>query len=196
LRIQNLIKNTRNYKFHIMKKLLLLSLFILALLSNTDAQRYTINKYKYDSRLYSPQFGDTYNPALSGVCSFLIPGLGQMISGEVGRGLGFLGGYTGCGVIYVVGFAQFYNSLFDYGGGSYNFNRSGIGTMLVGAGGMLAVSIWSIVDAVKVAKVNNMYIQDVRKNAAISLQFAPYIEPISINDQVPVPVGLSMRVNF
>jgi len=68
--------------------------------------------------------------------------------------------------------------------------------MLLGAGGMLAVSIWSIVDAVKVAKVNNMYIQDVRKKSAVSLQFAPYIEPISINNEVEFPLGLSMRVTF
>ena len=184
-----------------MKKLLFVSLLLFALVAHTSAQRYSINKYKYDSRLYLPQFGDTYNPALSGVCSFLIPGLGQMISGEVGRGLGFLGGYTGCGVIYVVGVAQYYSSLYNYSGNNYNgnpfsANKSGIGTMLLGAGGMVAVSIWSIVDAVKVAKVNNMYIQDMRKKSAVSLQFAPYIEPISINNEVSVPVGISMRVTF
>jgi len=179
-----------------MKKKLLFSLLLLATIANVSAQRYSINKQNYDSRLYTPHYGDVYNPALSGVCSFLIPGLGQMISGEVGRGLGFLGGYTGCGVVYVVGFAQYYSSLFDYNVKYSNGRNSGVRTMLIGAGGMLAVSVWSIVDAVKVAKVNNMYIQDRRNKSAVSLQFAPYIEPISINNEQSVPVGLSMRVTF
>ena len=120
-----------------------------------------------------------------------------MVSGEVGRGLGFLGGYAGCGVIYVVGVAQYYSSILQYSTeNNQNIAPKGIGTMLLGLGGMAAVSIWSIVDAVKVAKVNNMYIQDVRKKSAVSMQFAPYVEPITINNEVSFPVGLSMRVSF
>jgi len=75
-----------------MRKFLLLSIIFLSFVANTNAQQYSINKNKYDYRLYSPQYGDPNNPAISGVCSFLIPGLGQMVSGEVGRGLSFLGG--------------------------------------------------------------------------------------------------------
>ncbi|MEI8085542.1 MAG: hypothetical protein WCG93_04925 [Paludibacter sp.] len=180
-----------------MRKIIILIFLVLTIAANTNAQQYSVNKNKYDYRLYTPQYGDPNNPAISGVCSFLIPGLGQMVSGEVGRGLGFLGGYAGCGVIYVVGFAQYYNSLLEYNNNySKSFKPSGVGTMLLGLGGMAAVSIWSIVDAVKVAKVNNMYIQDVRKKSAVSMQFAPYIEPLTINNDIVVPVGLSMRINF
>ena len=180
-----------------MKKLFFLSLFLLLLIASSNAQNYSINKYKYDSRMYMYKYGDPYNPALSGLCSFFIPGLGQMISGETGRGFSFLGGSVGCGVIYFAGVVQYVGSIYGNGYSSSSNRRAlGIGTMMVGVGGIVGLRIWSIVDAVKVAKVNNMYIQDIRKKSAVSLQFAPYIEPISINNTVAVPVGLSMRVTF
>ena len=89
-----------------MKKAIFLSVFFLFLVSNADSQSYKLNKYKYDYHNYIPDYGDPYNPAISGVCSFFVPGLGQMFSGEVGRGFGFLGAYAGCAVLYGVGAAQ------------------------------------------------------------------------------------------
>jgi len=71
-----------------------------------------------------------------------------------------------------------------------------VGTMLVGLGGMAIVSIWSIIDAVHVAKVNNMYIRDLRRTSAIKVEMSPYIEQLSINNQVTTPVGMTMRVKF
>lgn len=47
--------------------------------------------------------GDKHNPALMEVYSWLIPGLGQMISGEFGRGFGWFGGTVGCSVFMGVG---------------------------------------------------------------------------------------------
>ena len=44
--------------------------------------------YNYSDWYSAP--GDKTNPALMGVCSWLIPGLGQMISGELGRGFAWL----------------------------------------------------------------------------------------------------------
>ena len=175
-----------------MKKTILISLLLLGFVtSGIQAQRYSINKYKYDSRLYYPEFGDAYNPALCGVCSFLVPGLGQIVCGETGRGIAFMGGYIGCLVIAEAGAVQFTNS-YAYG----NSGFSGTGMMLLGGFGMLGVYIWSIADAVKVAKVNNMYIRDLRKTSAISLELAPYVTQISVNNQNTSPVGLSMRVKF
>ncbi|MFZ4724033.1 MAG: hypothetical protein ACOYMD_01160 [Paludibacter sp.] len=175
-----------------MKKAIFLSLFFLFLVSNADSQSYKLNKYKYDYHHYIPDYGDPYNPAISGVCSFFVPGLGQMFSGEVGRGFGFLGAYAGCAVLYGVGAAQVTSSMYNYNGTS----TSGVGTMLLGAGGMLAVGIWSIVDAVHVAKVNNMYIRDLRKTSTLNFEVGPYAETLTINNQVTTPVGLSMRINF
>ena len=177
-----------------MKKLLLISALLLGLSTvNLQAQTYSQNKLKYDSHLYISQFDDPYNPALSGVCSFFLPGLGQMVSGEVGRGLGFLGGSVACGLIGSVGYGV--AMLNAYSGDSQNAGF-GVGMMVIGFTAMTAIDIWSIVDAVKVAKVNNMYIQSLRKRTSVNIEMAPYISQISVNNKIDTPVGLSMRVTF
>jgi len=188
-----------------MKKVILLSVILLAIFSSTtNAQYYKVNKLKYDSRLYTLEFGDPYNPALSGVCSWLIPGLGQVICGETGRGLAFFGGYAACGVVFMVGtisaaVSGTNENMYNYGSSGYIYTsapNSGGGAMLLGLAGMAAVSIWSIVDAVKVAKVNNMYIRDLKKTSSLNLELAPYVTQININNQISTPVGLTMRVKF
>jgi len=63
-------------------------------------------------------------------------------------------------------------------------------------GGMVFVGIWSIVDAIKVAKVNNMYFRSLRQTSSIKLNLSPYVDHISINNQVTTPVGMTMRVTF
>jgi TM2 domain-containing membrane protein YozV len=177
-------------KINQMKKIILLSLVFIALFSiQANAQTYAINKLKYDYRTYIPEFGDNYNPALSGVCSFFIPGLGQMISGEVGRGLAFMGGYVGCAFVYGIGVVQA-SSYYSYN------NPSGVGTILLGLGGMLGIGIWSIVDAVKVAKVNNLYIRDYRKKTSFNIELSPYVSQINIKNEIVSPVGMSMRIKF
>lgn len=146
---------------------------------------------KYNSRLYTPQYDDPYNPTTAGVCSFLIPGLGQMISGETGRGLVYLGGYISCTIVYGLGVSLLYEDL--YGNGD---NDGSIVLVIAGAAGALTVSISSIVDAVRVAKIKNMYIRDVRKMSAIDLKLSPYIESVSIGGHQVTPVGLSLRASF
>lgn len=175
-----------------MRKIILLLLVLIGLFSaKINAQNYAINKLNYDHRTYIPEYTDPYNPAISGVCSFLIPGLGQMISGEAGRGIAFLGGYIGCAVVYGIGSAQTLYSYSGYGNGS-----GGLGMMLLGAGGMLGIGIWSIVDAVRVAKVNNLYIRDYRKKTSFNIELSPYISQVNINNQIVSPIGMSMRVKF
>jgi len=182
-----------------MKKTFFISIFLLSMVIQGNAQRYSINKLNFDSHQYIPEYGDIYNPALSGVCSFLVPGLGQLVSGEPGRGLAFFGGYLGCAVVFEVGVAQLvtnnvYSNSDNYGY-SYNSNK-GTGAMLIGLGGMVFVGIWSIVDAIKVAKVNNMYFRSLRQTSSIKLNLSPYVDHISINNQVTTPVGMTMRVTF
>ena len=187
-----------------MKKLFLVSIIFLGLAaSNANAQTYNENKLKYDPRMYTQQFGDPYNPTLSGVCSWFIPGLGQMICGETGRGLAFFGGYAACGAVCMVGIVSaavsgVNENIYQYGSG-YMYTsapKAGGGLMLLGMLGMAAVDIWSIVDAVNVAKVNNMYMQSLRKSSALNIQVAPYISQISVNNKLESPVGLSLRVQF
>lgn len=179
-----------------MRKIIFASIFLAAFVVSMNSQSYKLNKYKFDSHLYVPEFGDAYNPTVSGLCSFFVPGLGQMICGETGRGVAFLGGYIGCFVVAEAGAIQITSNL-GYNGYGYNGNpNAGVGTMLLGLGGMAFVGIWSIVDAVKVAKVNNMYYRSLRNTSSLKLEMSPYTEKLSINNQVVTPVGLSMRVKF
>ncbi|MDP4238717.1 MAG: hypothetical protein Q8904_04500 [Bacteroidota bacterium] len=182
-----------------MRNTLFISFILLAFTVNSTAQRYSINKYRYDYHQYIPEYGDLYNPLISGVCSFIVPGLGQMYCGEVGRGLAFLGGYAGFSVVAVVGMAQIYTSSLNYFNSDSGYSRNsnaGVGTMLFGFGGMVAVGIWSIVDAVNVAKVNNMYIRDLRRTSSVNFEMAPYVEHLTINNQTATPLGMTMRIKF
>jgi hypothetical protein len=179
-----------------MKKTFFFIIVLLAFVATANAQRYSLNKHNFDAHMYIPEYGDAYNPTISGLCSFLVPGMGQMFCGETGRGMAFLGGYIGCSLLAVAGANQITTN-FGYNGYDYNGNpNAGVAPMLIGFGGMIFVSIWSIVDAVHVAKVNNMYYRSLRRTSAIKVEMSPYVEQLSINNQVTTPVGLSMRVKF
>jgi len=178
-----------------MKKVILLSVIMIGLVAaNSQAQRYSINKLNYDSRQYIPEPWDAYNPALCGVASLFIPGLGQIIGGETGRGLAFFGGSVACQIVMLSGYGSLYNNSVTMNG--YSSSRSAGGIMLIGAAGWVAISIWSIFDAVDVAKVNSMYVRDLRKRSQLRLEMSPYIDQLSINNQLSTPVGLTMRVKF
>jgi hypothetical protein len=165
-------------------------------------------KMDYNYHMYVPQFSDPYNPTVAGVCSWIIPGLGQMVCGETGRGLGFLGGYLGCYLVTGIGSALFVGSSTNYyssysSSSSYYYENNSGGRssggllMVVGIVGMVAVDIWSIIDASHVAKVKNMYVSDMRsKTSSLKLEVSPYVDQISMNNEIVRPVGLTMKVKF
>lgn len=163
-----------------MKNLLFLLIGLLIISSTVNAQ-YRINKTKYDYKTYTYQVGDPYNPSVAGLTSFLIPGLGQMLSGEGGRGVGFLGGFVGCWVLYGIGAGISAADIEEGGTGA-----AGGGLVVVGLLGAIAVDIWSIVDAIHVAKVNNLAWRDKKT----SLYISPYI------DTRVHSAGLDFRVSF
>lgn len=167
-----------------MKTKIILSALLLLVFSYSNAQTYKLNKLKYDYHTYTREITDPYNPALCGVCSFFVPGLGQLVAGETGRGIGFFAGSVGCGLVARVGAQMVVNG-----------NESGVAPMLLGLGGAIFVNIWSIVDAVKVAKVNNLYIRD-KKLSMLDIQLKPYITRIDTYQGTDIPVGLNLSVRF
>ena len=171
-----------------MKKFILLSIGFI-LLSNLSFSQYKINKTKYDYHTYTYQAGDPYNPSVAGLTSFLIPGLGQMLSGEGGRGAAFLGGYVGCLVVYGIG----------VGVGTADINNGGTGAaggglVIVGLLGAIGVDIWSIVDAVHVAKVNNLAFRDKNKNS-LNLKVLPFWGNTTQTNN-KLPIGLRLNITF
>ena len=179
----------------IMKQVILFFLIFCGLsLSTVQAQNYKLNKQVYDYKMYTPQPGDPHNPTVMGVASFFIPGLGQMLSGETGRGLGFLGGTVASGVLAGVGMAQFYDA--NVNTNSSTVSSEGAGLMIAGALAAAAINIWSIVDAVRVAKVNNMYMQDMRENTGMKIELTPFVDSNNYLGEINASAGLSLKVTF
>ncbi len=157
-------------------------------------------KYKeykdfYDPKAYVSKPGDKYSPVVGGLCSWVIPGLGQMINGEVGRGLGFLGGTVGSGVVMGIGSALMVNEDYYYDEGGDGAFIAGSILMAVGAAAMLTVDICAIVDGVRVAKIKNMYERDVRDMADISVKLEPYFAS-TYGMKNNIAAGASLKIRF
>ena len=164
------------------------SLFLVIMGLGMANAQYKIDKTKYDYSTWTYEEGDPYNPTTCGVLS-IIPGVGQMVAHEGGRGAAFLGGFAGCWVISAVGAG--------YAMGSSNELQAalGVGIMVVGLSGMVAVDIWSIVDATRVAKVNNLAWRD-KNNTGLNLKLEPYVLPLQTYNYTKTQVGLSLKLNF
>lgn len=180
--------------------LILITVFGLSF-SAINAQTYKLNKEVYDHRLYIPQFGDPNNPTVAGVCSFFVPGLGQMVSGETGRGIAFLGSSIALSTLTFVGLYNSSEEVVTHNGyGTFIESKARPGAValtLTALAATLAVDIWAIIDAVKVAKVNNMYIQDKRKEmSSVKLEMNPFIDSNNYLGENNTSAGLNFKVTF
>lgn len=162
-------------------------------------------KYKdlkniYNHKEYVSGVGDKHSPALMGVCSWIIPGLGQMISGEVGRGCGWLGGAIGSSVVMGIGSGLISSAVDDYYYDDYDAAEAKeiAGGVLIAAGAvaLLTVDICAIVDAVRVARVRNMYEQDLRK-MNYSFELHPSVDYIRTpSGSLQPTAGLALAMKF
>jgi len=153
-----------------------------------SGNEYRVNKTKFDYRTYSLKKGDPYNPSSAGFASLIIPGLGQMISGESGRGLLFLTGFTSCLVVSMAGFLNFANS---YEGQ----NVKGLQVSFAALIGAACIDLWSVGDAVKVAKVNNLALRD-RHKTSYNLNIKPFLYTPENGFKYNVLLGLDFKVTF
>ena len=155
----------------------LISLFFFTFLG--EAQ-YKINRTKYDYRTYAYQAGDRYNPSIALITSLIIPGIGQMVSGEGGRGAVFIGGFLVCATAFVAGTITYYDDI------THPYTGEGAGLMIAGGLGTIAIYIFGTIDAVRVAKVNSLAFRDKKT----SFYITPCIDT-RINS-----AGLTFRVSF
>ena len=145
-------------------------------------------KYKemakiYDYRNYKKSVYDNYSPAGSGVASFFIPGLGQMICGEWGRGFAWLGGHCGCFIVAVASAAA-------------SEGEPSVLT-LVAASGLLAIDICAIVDGVRVAKVKNMYMSDLRASGySFDVDLYPSVNYVKTSTGIQPTAGMTLALRF
>ena len=143
-------------------------------------------KYKemakvYDYRLYQKSLYDRYSPAGSGIASFFIPGLGQMICGEWGRGFAYLGGHVGCYMLTGISAIAESDTL-----------------VLMSIAGLLAIDICAIVDGVRVAKVKNMYMEDLRKSGyyGLDVDLYPSVNYVRTTSGVQPTAGMTLALRF
>lgn len=149
--------------------------------------KYKDLKKLYDLRDYYPSKEYKHSPALMGVSSFFIPGLGQMISGELGRGFGWFGGFLGAGACFAVA------GLIDMKAGMNETLVNVIG--VTGVLGIIVIDIWSAVDASRVAKVRNMYEEDLQRKG-LTFELHPSVNYIMMADKVQPTTGLTLTMKF
>lgn len=169
-----------------MKRIYLILTVSLISVSAINAQ-YRINKNKYDYHTYSYEFGDPYNPSVMGFASLIVPGFGQMLSGEGGRGIAFFCGNLSLIVIKRVSFFT--------GWGSSKFeNYMKLNSVI--RIGKIGIHAWSAFDASRIAKVNNLVFRD-RNNTTYNLQLLPYLETLENLMIAEKPAaGLTVSITF
>jgi hypothetical protein len=177
-------------------------------------------RYKDISGHYNPAFyvgraGDPYIPALSGLSSFFLPGLGQCIDGEWGRGLGIFAANVGFGCLEFLEMSALFYSAAASGSdyyysayGNYPVRYSGYSgyeDAMAISGCLLTVTaltqfvfnIWNICDAVNIAKVKNMYYQDMHGGfGAVDMHIEPHLALAPSVTGFQPAAGLSLKVSF
>jgi hypothetical protein len=155
-----------------------------------EGMNYRDYKNLYDAKTYVHDAADAVNPVWAGIASFFIPGLGQCISGEWGRGLGFFFGELG-GTILMINMVPDTNTTQVTNG-----QRAALWAFLLG---LTAVDVWNIVNAVHVTKIKNMYYQDLRRQkASIDLKMEPYFAGVetSLNAGYQPVAGVTLTMTF
>ena len=148
----------------------------------------TYRQYKsyYSPKYYIPQDGDPYTRFWAGFASFLIPGLGEGFDGEWGRGALVCLGNIG---LYAIMLSDSY----DQNGMRYYGTVGSIASVA-----RIFYNIWSTVDAVRIAKIKNMYYQDIRMRASVDFNLEPYFAftPSGINNTFTPTTGLTLKLSF
>jgi hypothetical protein len=163
---------------------MLLLLLLLAVDLPVNAQ-YRVKREMYNPARYKYKKGDGVPPVLYIIPSFAMPGLGQVCAGEPLRGLAFYGAFAGCATLMVSGI------LLSYDYRSHN-NNSSLPAIMAAGGlvGSLTVQIWSMVDAVQVAKVHKLERRDRKRTARAK------ISPSLIGAEAGVVPALSLHIGF
>lgn len=195
--------------FCIMKKLFITVLVTMMAFATASAQqaekvRYSEIKGNYNPKEYVRQATDPYHVGWYEATSFFIPGIGQLLSGETWRGLAFMGGEAVLLSIIrtsaenVVNVAITNESGFVTGYTDAKVGKRNMAVMLTALGLDLGLSIWSCIDARNVAKVKNMYYQDlINGKKPVELSFAPAVSLAPDPSGTFQPcAGVSMQLKF
>ena len=164
---------------------------------------YSSLKNNYKASDYVKSDVDPYSVFWIGLESFGAPGTGQLIMKETGRGWAFLGTSVVLGAVSGTLTQNVVNMIEKDANGKWNIPEAkqdkARGYLIAVGGLMLAqvgVSIWSCIDAVKIAKVKNQYYQDAAGKHAFSATVYPSIDLAQTGTTVVPTAGMTLAVKF
>lgn len=206
---ENIEIQTSNQSSIIMKKLFITVLVTMMAFATASAQqsekvRYSDIKGNYNPKEYVKQATDPYHVGWYEATSFFIPGIGQLLSGETWRGLAFMGGEAILVSVITTAAENVANvAITNESGFLTGYTDSKVGkrnmaVMLTALGLDLGLSIWSSIDARNVARVKNMYYQDlINGKKSVELSFAPTVSLAPDPSGALQPcAGVSMQLKF
>ena len=136
-------------------------------------------KEYYNHKEYVRGLIQHHNPAGVGVGSYFLPGLGQMICGEGWRGGAYLAGWLASLTCQSIAIQQDSEPAY-----------------LICAAAGAAIRICSVVDAVRVAKVKNMYERDLMRMASVDMELYPSVNYIKTSSGIQPAAGLTLAMRF
>ena len=162
---------------------------------------YRYCRNRYDTAGYIRSGMDPYVPLYAGTLSYLCPGLGHLYDGEVLRGTAFFFGTLTClsvggTLLSVRNTEQRYDPQYEeFYEVSLGVDRSSatMGSFFILGG--IAIWIWNICDAVKVAKVKDLYFRDLMgRRSAVDARIQPELGFAPVTGRPTA--GLSLRLSF
>ena len=196
-----------------MKRIAIIIAAILLTASSLSAQvapgmKYRELKNMYNPREYVKSDIDPYSKGWSGLASFFVPGLGQLICGETGRGLLVFAGDAALGIATSVCANKYKSYLMKDPQGRYVVDVEGgyvvtddkaalkwSTATLVLAAGNVAYWIWNICDARNVARVKNMYYQDLQMRP-VEFSMYPSVSYTHTPDGLKPVTGMTLSLQF
>jgi len=166
-----------------------LSIFTLACYAQN---RPGTTKYDFKSYRYMPD--DRYDPTNVSVASAILPGLGQMICNECVKGICFLAGYVGGWALTISGIKMSLQTTYP----EPDWNKIGpIARTRTRVGLALAATswLWSVIDAPRTAKIQNMKFREKNKMYGV-ITFQPYVGDPALFTYDNMPVGISIKIRF
>ena len=196
-----------------MKRIVILFAALIVSATSLSAQVAPGMKYKelkkiYNAKEYVKSDIDPYSKGWSGLASFVVPGLGQVICGEAGRGIAIFAGDAALGLAASVCSKKYVSYIKKDDSGNYVKDIEGGyvytddkaawkwgGAMIGIAAANVAYWIWNICDARNVARVKNMYYQDLQMRP-VEFKAYPSVSYIHTSNGITPVTGMTMSLQF
>lgn len=165
-------------------------------------------KKEYRAKDYHKSQVDVYSPFWMGFSSLVAPGTGQLIAHETGRGWAFIGAEVLASMVQSAGLQKVFDNVQIVDGEvvkdendeivfkDKDAAKKGVMIFVGGALAQAAVSIWSCIDAVKVAKVKNQYFQDLQSKYGFETKLYPSVNMVQTANGYTAAPGMTFALQF